>query len=538
MTAFHPPVPPRADDQDRRSSRQRMLVRQGRWIKGSALTLLAGALLAGTVLATTSSEASTQATAPLPAASNSGSSLPTSFAQLNQQVSPAVVNISIKKVAKERTAMGPEGSSPFNEFFEQFQERFGKTPNDQAPKNQGKSGPAPQQTLQSLGSGFLIDPDGYVVTNNHVIDGADEIEVKLSDGRSFDAELIGGDAKSDIALLKISSDEALPFVDLGNSDNLLVGDWVVAIGNPFGLGGTLTSGIVSARGRDINFGPYDNYIQTDAAINRGNSGGPMFNLQGDVVGVNTAIFSPSGGSVGIGFAIPANMVKTIVADLKDDGQVDRGWLGVQIQPVNDDIAEALGLEKAMGALVVDVTADSPAESAGLKQGDVIVEFEGTAVDKMRSLPRLVAQTDPGKSADMMVWRNGEEISLPVEIGLLKPQQVAKAEMVQPDLQKGSLESEKLGAILSKLDDQSKKMLGLPEEAEGVLIKEVSNQGPAAKQGLRAGDVIRKIDGEDVSQPKEINGLIDAKIKEDKKALLLLVTRDGRDLFVGLPLGTA
>jgi|TARA_R110002072_G_scaffold43877_6_gene123207 serine protease Do len=530
MTSLKPIAAPQGRDGSRQTAQNQLSSNQGRWIKGTALTLLAGALLAGTILAGNSSRVVAQTT---PAAT-AGITAPASFAQLNQQVSPAVVNISIKRSVPASAQHAPQGSTPFRDFFEQFQDRFGQIPGGRAPGEQ-----APQQTLQALGSGFIIDPKGFVVTNNHVVEGADEIEVKLPDGRSFQAKLIGGDKRSDLALLKIDSNEALPFVTLGDSDSLLVGDWVVAIGNPFGLGGSLTSGIVSARGRDINSGPYDDYIQTDAAINRGNSGGPMFNLKGEVVGVNTAIYSPSGGSVGIGFAIPANVVKSIITDLKDDGRVDRGWLGVQIQPVSGEIAEALGLSKTEGALVVDVTPDSPAAAAGLKQGDVIIQFGGSRVDKMRSLPRLVAAINPGKTADVTVWRNGAEKSFRVEIGLLKPQQVAAQEhSMQPKLTDGTLRSEDLGATLTQLNDQAKQQLGLPESAQGVLIKEVENQGVAAKQGLRPGDVIRQVDGEDVSQPTQISDLISAKKKDNKKALLLLVTRDGRDLFIGLPLSAA
>ncbi len=325
---------------------------------------------------------------------------PDSFADLAQQLLPAVVNISSSTSMQVARGNGPEiplfpPGSPFEQFFKDFLDR--NHPGGRPGGPRGDQGPpSPERKMQSLGSGFIVDPSGLIVTNNHVIDGADEITVTLQDNTSLKATLIGKDERVDVALLRVKSDHPLPSVKFGDSDAERVGDWVLAIGNPFGLGGSVTAGIVSARGRDIRQGPYDDFIQTDAAINRGNSGGPLFNMNGDVIGINTAIYSPSGGSIGIGFSIPANMAKNVVAQLKDYGHARRGWLGVRIQQVTPDIAESLGLHDSSGAMVAGVNDGGPADKAKIRNGDIILKFNNQDVKEMRSLPRIVAETVIGQ----------------------------------------------------------------------------------------------------------------------------------------------
>src|SRR6202035_774285 len=324
--------------------------------------------------------------------------------------------------------MFPPGS-PFEQFFKDFLNR-----NRPGPGGKGEAQPSPERRMQSLGSGFIIDASGLVVTNNHVIDGADEITVTLQDNTSLKAKVLGRDESGDIALLQVSTDKPLPAVHFGDSDSGRVGDWVLAIGNPFGLGGTVTAGIVSARGRDIRQGPYDDFIQTDAAINRGNSGGPLFNMDGQVIGMNTAIYSPSGGSIGIGFSIPANMVKPVVAQLKDFGHPRRGWLGVRIQQVTPDIAESLGLKDATRAMVAGVNDGGPADKAQIRNGDIILSFNGQNVKEMRNLPLIVAQTEIGKSVPLVVWRDGKQVTLQAVVGELPDEQKVATNTTAPDKQ--------------------------------------------------------------------------------------------------------
>jgi serine protease Do len=382
---------------------------------------------------------------------------PESFSGLAKKVTPSVVNIaSTQEISNPGQDMPgipfdfPEGS-PFEKFFRQFQDQRGED---------GRPEPAPRHAT-GLGSGFIIDPAGYVVTNNHVVEGASEVTIRLVDDSVYPARIIGTDPQTDLALLKIEADRPLPALQLGNSDEAEVGDWVMAVGNPFGLGGTVTAGIVSARGRNIQAGPYDDFIQVDASINRGNSGGPLFDLDGNVIGVNTAIYSPNGGSVGIGFAIPSNMVKTVVAQLREHGSVERGWLGVQIQNVTPDLAEALGLAAPRGAMVAKVTPGSPAEAAGVRTGDVILSFAGEAIGDTRELARVVAQYPAGTDADMKVWRNGAEQTLIATTGAMpQPEQLAAAPGGrQPD---GSYHSSALDAQLAKLTPQLREHYGLDE----------------------------------------------------------------------------
>jgi serine protease Do len=447
-------------------------------------------------------------------------SAPEGFADLVERLLPAVVNISTTQRTTE--AKGPElpqfpPGSPFEEFFKDFFER--QRPNQ------------PRRRATSLGSGFIISADGYVVTNNHVIEDAEEIRVILQDETELDAELIGRDPKTDLALLRVDTDDKLPTLRWGDSAKTRVGDWVVAIGNPFGLGGTVTAGIVSARARDINAGPYDDFIQTDASINRGNSGGPMFNLDGEIIGINTAIFSPSGGSIGIGFAIPANLAKNVIHQLRTTGHTRRGWLGVRIQSVTDEIAESLGLGKPRGALVASVTEDSPAEDAGLKQGDVILAFDGKDVDEMRKLPRIVAETKIEESVDVVIWRKGGEEVVRVKVGELDESEPQVASV--PDQPESGEELDELGLSLTAVSDDTRKRFDLSEDAAGVVVVEVDPESPAGEKGLRPGDVIIEVGQEPVAAPAEVAKRVAEAKKDGRKSVLLLLQR-GDDLrFVAI-----
>lgn len=450
------------------------------------------------------------------AAAAQSRSAPDSFADLAEQLLPTVVNISTSQTVERRP-----GAEEFEEFFKEFFERRGQ---------QGEEPPdQPQRRKQnSLGSGFIIDPAGYIVTNHHVVAEADEISVRLSDDRTLDAVLVGTDEKTDLALLKVESSESLPFTKWGDSDAARVGDWVVAIGNPFGLGGTVTAGIVSARQRDINAGSYDDFIQTDAAINRGNSGGPMFNLDGDVIGINSAIFSPSGGSIGIGFAIPSNMARNIISQLRDQGAVKRGWLGVRIQTVTDELAEGLRLEKAEGALVASVTEGGPAEAAGIQQGDVVLRFDGRSVEEMRRLPRMVAETPIGKDVDVVVWRKGQEVTVQVNLGELEdtPQTAAlSTEAPEEALTDTGLVSE-LGLGLARITPDLRQRFELDEKTDGVLITDVDSEGSGAEKGLRPGDVIVEVDQEQVHSPADVAQRVARAEDEGFRVVTLLVFRQG------------
>jgi serine protease Do len=449
---------------------------------------------------------------------------PESFAGLAARLLPAVVNISTTQVIRGRN--GPElpklpPGSPFEEFFKKFHDR---------------NGPQRERRATSLGSGFIIDPAGYVVTNNHVIEGADEITVILQDDSRLTAKLVGRDAKTDIAVLKVMSEGDLPSVGFGDSDAARVGDWVVAIGNPFGLGGTVTAGIVSARGRDINAGPYDDFIQTDASINRGNSGGPMFDLNGDVIGINTAIYSPSGGSVGIGFAIPSAVTKGIVKQLIEFGRVRRGWLGVQIQQVTDEIAETLGLEEASGALVAGVVKHSPAEMADIQAGDVILEFDGRAISEMRRLPRVVAETVAGKDVEVVLWRRNRVTTVTVNVGELeKPEEQAAVMPDDGDQDAADREIGALGLTLSSLTPRLRERLELASEVTGVVITGVDESSVAAERGISAGDLIVEIDRESATSPSHVATMVEKALEARRPSALLLL--DGRRglRFVALPL---
>ncbi|MBK0400828.1 DegQ family serine endoprotease [Limibaculum sp. M0105] len=452
---------------------------------------------------------------------------PETFADLAEKLSPAVVNISTSQTVDQpdREIPGiPPGTLPedFRDLFRDFFERgFPQGPRE----------------VQSLGSGFVVSPEGFVVTNNHVIEDADEITVNFSDGKSLPAELIGNDPKTDIALLKVEPTAPLTFVEFGDSDAIRVGDWVLAIGNPFGLGGSVSAGIVSARNRDINAGPYDDFIQTDAAINRGNSGGPLFNMGGKVIGVNTAIISPTGGSVGIGFSVPSNIVANVVAQLREHGQTRRGWLGVHIQTVSDEIAEALGLESAKGALVSDVAPDGPAAAAGIKAGDVIVNFDGRDVTEMRSLPRMVADTPVGKSVRVVIFRDGKTQTVKVELGLLEEQADAAPGIVEPDEPAPATELAGVGLRLAPITDVARQQYGLPESVEGVLVAEVARDSEAARKGIAPGDVIIEVQQTPVATPADVADRVeDAKAAGRKSALFLIQTGADMPRFVPLAVG--
>ena len=452
------------------------------------------------------------------------------FAELVKAVKPAVVNISVTgRVKSPGSVPGFNGGLPqLEEFMKRF---FGDIPDlpqfnrpNKGPNNGGAQ-PYERKTT-AVGSGFVIDSDGLVVTNHHVIEHADEIEVVFDDGSRIPATLQGTDPKTDLALLKIDVDRPLPYVVFGDSDEARVGDWVVAIGNPFGLGGTTTSGIISARGRDIQSGPLDDFIQIDASINRGNSGGPLFNTKGEVIGVNSAIYSPNGGSVGIGFAIPSSMADNVIVQLSENGSVQRGYLGVHIQALNQEIAENLGLEDSSGALVTQVVENSPAEEAGVEPGDVILTFDGKTLSKMRDLPKFVALTDKGKQVDMQVWRNDELRTLNVLVGGSEQPQLAES---SPSSESGS----QLGLQLAELNVENARKYGLDENAVGVIIVDVDPQSSAAQKGLRPGDVIKRIGKKDVASPDEAVDAIED-TKQSEKSVLFLVERNNQARFVVVP----
>jgi serine protease Do len=465
-----------------------------------------GALAAGAIL---------WAAAPGPASAD------TALADLIEGVSPSVVTVFTTQTPQGGMAGEPRFGFPEDSPFEEFFRRFGLPNGMPAPRDN-----APQH---ALGSGFILDSDGYVITNNHVVEDASQVKVRLDDKREFVAKVVGTDAQTDLALLKIDAGGALPHVVLGDSDKLRVGDDVVAVGNPFGLGGTVTSGVVSALARDINAGPYVDFIQTDAAINRGNSGGPLFDSQGNVIGVNSAIYSPNGGSVGVGFAIPSNTVKTVVAQLRDGGSVARGWLGVSIQGVTPEIAEALGLAEPNGALVASVADDGPAREV-LKSGDVILSFDGQPVRESRDLPKIVGATKAGSTVAIDILRGGKPASVKVKIGELPGERHA-ANAAGPGGQ-GEAASEMLGATVAALSPEARQQLGLDDAVTGAVVTSLKGDGAAAAAGLQVGDVIVQAGGQPVAGPAD---LADALGKNPTRTALLLVNRRGDQIFVGVKL---
>lgn len=484
------------------------------WARGAAMILLAGSLAVG---------------GPTPAAL-AQSNGPESVADLAEGLLDAVVNISTSQRVgnKGPSRRGvrpqlPEGS-PFQEYFDEF---FGDDDDD---------APGQSRKVNSLGSGFVIDAaEGIIVTNNHVIADADEIEVVFTNGDKLEAELVGKDPKTDIAVLKVDpGDRALMETTFGDSDKTRIGDWVMAIGNPFGLGGTVTVGIVSARNRDINSGPYDDFIQTDAAINRGNSGGPLFNMNGEVIGINTAIFSTTGGSVGIGFSIPSQLARNVIEQLREFGETRRGWLGVRIQPVTDDIAESLGMDAAMGALVAGIIDKGPVDDGTILAGDVIISFDGRDIEEMRDLPRIVAESPVGKAVDVVIIRDGEKQTVKVTLGRLEDgEELALASDGDgSDDGEGKIDTARaLGLTLAELTDEMRAEHEVGEDLNGVVITEVEENSSAADKGIMVGEVIVEIGQEAVSTPGEVLDRIE-KLKEDrrKNALLMIASASGEIRF--------
>lgn len=453
---------------------------------------------------------------------------PGSFADLAEKLLPSVVNISSTQKIEDpgdypELPEFPEGS-PFEEFFEEFMGKRGRG--------------MPSVPPASLGSGFIIDAkNGYIVTNNHVIRDAEEVRVTLYNDDTIPAEVIGKDEKTDLAVLKIDvNGHDLTDVKFGNSDVLRVGDWILAIGNPFGLGGTVTAGIISAQQRDINAGPYDDFIQTDASINRGNSGGPMFNLDGEVIGINTAIFSPSGGSVGIGFAIPSDLAKPVINQLIEYGKTRRGWLGVRIQTVTDEIAESLGLNKAQGALVASVTTDGPAEKAGLEAGDIILGFDGKKVPSMRDLPRIVAETPIDKEVDIEYWRDGKRKTGRVKVGELEKAEEEGLITEGPKSEgRSGTKIDTVGLEVGALTDFDRETYNVPGDVDGVVITAVEPSSEAVEKGLMEGDVIVEINQTQVQTPQDAVDMFDKAKKAGRNSVLLLINREGDVQFIALKL---
>ncbi|MDA4848123.1 Do family serine endopeptidase [Hoeflea poritis] len=455
------------------------------------------------------------------------------FADVVEAVTPAVVSVRVKSDIKPVSSNGfnfgapgmenlPE-DHPMRRFFREFGQgspfgdRFSER-GDQNPPEQR----TPRSRPVSQGSGFFISDDGFVVTNAHVVDNGSEFAVVMHDGTELEAELIGKDARTDLAVLKVESDKTFTYVGFDQDDKTRIGDWVVAVGNPFGLGGTVTAGIVSARGRDIGAGPYDDFIQVDAAVNRGNSGGPTFNLEGEVIGVNTAIFSPSGGNVGIAFAIPASLAGEVVADLIDNGTVERGWLGVQIQPVSADIAESLGLSETKGALITEPQPESPALEAGLKSGDVVTAVDGELIESPRDLARKIAKITPGDDAEITVWRGGDSRTLDVEIGTLKEPKKAAA-IAGPQQSDNSQSLEEFGLTVKPADD-----------GNGLMITKVEPDSTAADRGMREGDIIVAVNNTDVQSADDVAKAVEAATEAGRKAVLFQLSNQDSSRFVALP----
>ena len=463
---------------------------------------------------------------------------PDGFADLVEKLMPAVVNISttqkapVSKVAPqtgEALPKFPKGS-PFEDFNDFF-DKFGNQGDGEENQNSRKA--------ISLGSGFVIDPSGYIVTNNHVIADAEEITVIFSNELQLKAKVIGSDTKTDLALLKVEAKTALPYVKFGNSDKSRVGDWIVAIGNPFGLGGTVTSGIISARARDINAGPFDDFLQTDAPINKGNSGGPMFNMAGEVIGINTAIYSPSGGSVGIGFATPSALARPVIDQLRQGKKIRRGWLGVKIQSITEDIAESLGRTEDKGALVVEVTKGSPADKAGILTGDIILSFDGKEIAAMRKLPRIVAETPIGKKVQVVFLRNGKQQTVPVVLGELNEKEEAQASNEgNGKTEQGKPAKEVLGMNLSPITPELRSTYNITADVKGLVVTGVVRNSEAAQRGMQSGDVISQLNNEALKSVDQFSSIVSQARKDGRKSVLVLLNRAGTTQFITLPVEKA
>ena len=446
-----------------------------------------------------------------------GKEAPYSFSNLVEKLSPSVVNITTSSTVPNRQELNPQlpPGSPFEDLFKDFMDR-------------GQNGaPRRQRRGTALGSGFIISADGYVVTNNHVIENADQIEIEFFDGRFMEASVVGTDPKTDVALLKVKTKDKLRYVSFGDSNESKVGDWVLAIGNPLGQGFSVSAGIISARGRALS-GSYDDFIQTDAAINRGNSGGPLFNMDGEVIGVNTAILSPNGGSIGIGFSMSSAVVEKVVEQLKTFGETRRGWLGVRIQDVTEDVAEALGIEKTDGALVTDVP-EGPAKNGGLKSGDVIIEFDGRKIKDTRELVRIVGDSSVGKKVLVKVLRDGKEVALSVKLGRLEDN-IASSQPVR----KSSKKVEFAGMTLSNVDREAAEEFGIDENIKGVVIVNVKQGSVADEKGLKKGDVIIQVNRVKISSTDELKKLNEEAKRAKKTSVLMLILRNGMRRFIGLP----
>ena len=462
-----------------------------------------------------------------------------SFAPLVKRVLPAVVNISVTEKAGANVASDqlPEGfrGAPFDEFLRRFFDQHGGGQLGPRPFSEGPGEEGGVKRI-ALGSGFIIDPSGIIVTNNHVVGEAAKVEITLQDNTKYPAHIVGRDPRTDLAVLKIKADKPLPYVAFGDSSAAQIGDWVIAVGNPFGLGGSVTTGIISARGRDIHTGQFDDFLQIDAPINRGNSGGPTFNLNGEVIGINTAIYSPNGGSVGIGFAVPSNAAKRVAAQLEAHGKVSRGWLGVQIQEVTPAIAASLGLHGETGALVAVVTPDSPGAHAGLKQGDVILTFNGGDIKQLRDLPRLVAALAPGTAAPLTVWRNGQSSELHTTVGEA-PQNPrgASANGGQSGEQSGEDHEDALGMHFSALTNDLRRELHVGRDVHGVVITRIDSGSFADTLGLSRGDVLVSINQQPIESPAEAAQHFEEIAKSPRKSALLLLNRHGVTQYVGVKL---
>ena len=455
------------------------------------------------------------------------------FSDLAAKVTPAVVNVAVTMKAGsddgDDVRMSGQQDKQMEEFMKRFAERFGQPA--QPGKPQGKQRPADKG--QAVGTGFIVDAKGTIVTNFHVVSKADSITVTMADGTKLPAKMLGGDEKTDLAVLKVESDKALPFVTFGDASKVRVGQAVMAVGNPFGLGGTVTTGIVSARGRDIQSGPFDDYIQTDAAINRGNSGGPLFNMDGNVIGINTAIYSPSGGSIGLGFAIPSSLAEPIVAQLKESGRVERGLLGVQIQPMTKEIAESLSLKSDKGALVAMVQPDSPALAAGIKSGDVIVSVDGKPVESVKELTRAISALKPGSSVKLGFWRDGKDMAVTAKVGDQKEESaIIKAKADGKPAEVAKPEPMAYGVSLAPISPEARKQLGLDSAVNGALVASVEPGSPADDMGLKAGDVLQQVGRDAVDSPKAAA----EKLKEARKTgkpVLMKIYREGMTRFVAI-----